>query len=102
MGWAQDEGIDKLFNVCCRLPAILMFARSVRLCSPTTPPTPSLRMGHGAGVSAAERLVTSDLCPSAPAGVPDQGFGGPGVAQGGLAVGLAALLTMALMLACAR
>lgn len=54
------------FNACV--------ARSLRfLClhvpfasaPPSTAPTPSLRRG-GAGVSAAERLVTSDLCPCAP------------------------------------
>ncbi|XP_016003743.2 granulocyte-macrophage colony-stimulating factor receptor subunit alpha-like [Rousettus aegyptiacus] len=35
-------------------------------------------------------------------GVPEQGFGGPGVVQASLAVSFAALLTTALMLLCAR
>ncbi|XP_024905532.1 granulocyte-macrophage colony-stimulating factor receptor subunit alpha-like [Pteropus alecto] len=66
-------------------------------------PNPESEEGvGGAAVSAAERLVTSDLCPCAPAGVPEQGFSGPGVAQGALAVGIVALLTMTLMLLCAR
>lgn len=88
---------------CCQLPPVLMSACSVGLCSPQHTPNPESEEGvGGAAVSAAERLVTSDLCPCAPAGVPEQGFGGPGVAQGALAVGVVALLTTTLMLLCAR
>ncbi|XP_039722267.1 granulocyte-macrophage colony-stimulating factor receptor subunit alpha-like, partial [Pteropus medius] len=44
----------------------------------------------------------SDWSATLPFGVPEQGFSGPGVAQGALAVGVVALLTTTLMLLCAR